>query len=215
MSEEGKSESGEELSAAAAPEPAEGEKPRPAKKARAAKPEAEPKPADPKLLALEGLLKSRLGDRALGTVIDRGMLTVYIGPEQTLETCRQLRDDPELRFNFLSCLTSLDRKEHFEVAYNLRSLDLKHEFCLRIKLPRNDPRVASVTSLWKGANWHEREAFDLMGIYFEGHPDLRRILLPDDWEGYPLRKDYQYYPADTPDHQGPPDHLLLQLEEGT
>lgn len=144
--------------------------------------------------------------------MDRGMLTLYVEPADVLETCRQLKSHPDLDFNYLICLSSIDRKEHLEVAYNLRSLNLKHEFCLRTKLSRNDPRVPSVTSLWKAANWHEREAFDLMGIVFEGHPDLRRILLPEDWEGYPLRKDYEYFPADVPDHQGPPDHLLLQLE---
>ena len=78
-----------------------------------------------------------------------------------------------------------------EVIYNLYSLPLNHSLMLQVKLPREQPIIPSVTEIWKGANWHEREAFDLFGITFEGHPDLRRILLPDDWEGHPLLKDYQ------------------------
>jgi len=82
------------------------------------------------------------------------------------------------------------------LVYNLFSMKHRHKIALRVDLPRDNPRVPSVESVWRTADWHEREAYDLFGIHFEGHPDLRRILCPDDWEGYPLRKDYvvqEYY----------------------
>jgi NADH-quinone oxidoreductase subunit C len=78
----------------------------------------------------------------------------------------------------------------FEVVYNLYSIPLMHMIRVRALVPEDDCKIKTVTSVWKGANWHERETFDMYGIVFEGHPDLRRILMPDDWEGYPLRKDY-------------------------
>jgi NADH-quinone oxidoreductase subunit C len=104
-----------------------------------------------------------------------------------------LAGQPGLRFSFLSDLTVVDRfplEPRFELNYHLLSLDRKERLRLRVRLPGAEPVVASVTPVWPTANWHEREAFDLFGIRFEGHPDLTRILMPDDWEGYPLRKDY-------------------------
>jgi NADH-quinone oxidoreductase subunit C len=78
----------------------------------------------------------------------------------------------------------------FELNYHLLSLEYRKRIRLKVRIPGDDPQVQSVTPIWPAANWHEREAFDLMGVRFEGHPDLTRILMPDDWEGYPLRKDY-------------------------
>jgi NADH-quinone oxidoreductase subunit C len=98
-----------------------------------------------------------------------------------------------LRFSFLSDITTLDRftiEPRFEVNYHLLSLDRRERVRLKVRLSGSDPSIHSVTTIWPTANWHERENFDLFGIRFEGHPDLRRILMPDDWEGYPLRKDY-------------------------
>lgn len=104
-----------------------------------------------------------------------------------------LRDDPELQFDFLQNLTAVDwvKREVFQVVYHLFSYAHRHEICVRVDLPRATPHVASVVSLWPTANWHEREQFDLLGVVFEGHPDLRRLLMPDDWVGHPMRKDFQ------------------------
>ena len=128
-----------------------------------------------------------------------------------LEVARFLRDDPQLRFNMLHCITGVDYFEpdekkaakvdwqpHVEVIYHLSSMAHKHRGVLKVVLPRwkDDvegqlPEVPSVRGLWSTADWHEREVFDLSGIRFTGHPDLRRILCPEDWRGHPLRKDYQ------------------------
>ncbi|MEM6298632.1 MAG: NADH-quinone oxidoreductase subunit C [Bacteroidota bacterium] len=107
------------------------------------------------------------------------------------EFCFFLHTDTELYFDQLACLTGLDeRKENgcFTVVYNLFSFIYKHKVDLRVRT--QDTPIPSLTSIWGAANWHEREAYDLFGIEFENHPDLRRILLPEDWEGHPLRKDY-------------------------
>lgn len=125
--------------------------------------------------------------------IFRGDTTVKIGKENLLEVGRFLKDDPELAFDFLSMVSAVDyfpREPRFEMVYHLYSFKHHSRICLKVPLSSEDPVVESVTSLWPTANWHEREAFDLMGIHFQNHPDLRRILMPDDWEGHPLRKDY-------------------------
>jgi NADH-quinone oxidoreductase subunit C len=110
-----------------------------------------------------------------------------------LEVARTLRDHPALGFDFLENLTAVDwpKAESIEVVYHLFSRTLHHSFVMKVTLPRAEAKVASLTPLWRAADWLEREQFDLMGVVFEGHPDLRRLLLPEDWEGHPLRKDYQ------------------------
>lgn len=95
-----------------------------------------------------------------------------------------------LGFAHLMCLTSIDYKDKLALVYNLYSYKTKEKAALKVFLDRNNPVIESVTEIWRGADWHEREAFDMMGINFLGHPGLRRILLPDDWIGHPLRKDY-------------------------
>jgi NADH-quinone oxidoreductase subunit C len=123
----------------------------------------------------------------------RGETTLLVPREHLLAAAQLLASDPSLRFSFLSDITPVDRfplEPRFEINYHLVSIDRRERLRLKVKLPGNDPVVHSITPLWPGANWHEREAFDLFGIQFEGHPDLRRILMPDDWEGFPLRKDY-------------------------
>ncbi len=107
-----------------------------------------------------------------------------------VEVCKYLRMDPPLHFDFLSFQTAIDFKDRFEVVYYLTSTLHKHKLVLKVTLPHDNPELPSVTSVWPTADWQEREMFDLMGIRFSGHYNLRRILLPDDWEGYPLRKDY-------------------------
>ncbi|SEN52009.1 NADH dehydrogenase subunit C [bacterium A37T11] len=114
------------------------------------------------------------------------------------EVCFLLRDHEQTWFDFLSCLSGVDngiQAGTFAVVYHLASIPYKTQLTLKVVVPNDRgttlPVVPSVGTIWKTAEWHEREAFDLVGIFFDGHPDLRRILLPDDWEGYPLRKDYQ------------------------
>ena len=108
------------------------------------------------------------------------------------EICRSLKDTPELYFDFLEDLTATDHpKENLiRVVYHFYSYRHRHLFIAKVELDRKDPQVDSLEPLWKAANWMEREVFDLFGVIFKGHPDLRRILMPDDWVGTPLRKDY-------------------------
>jgi NADH-quinone oxidoreductase subunit C len=105
-----------------------------------------------------------------------------------------LRNDPQLQFDWLANLSGVDyaADEKMAVVYDLWSFAKRHDFAVKVFCPRNDPRVPSVSDIWRAADWHEREAFDLLGILFENHPDLRRILLAEDWVGHPLRKDYVF-----------------------
>jgi NADH-quinone oxidoreductase subunit C len=103
-----------------------------------------------------------------------------------------LKDDPELAFDILHCLSAVDylKEERIEIVYHLTSLKHRHWIVLKVFLPRVDPKMPTVENVWPTANWHEREAWDLYGVVFEGHSDFRRILLPEDWAGHPLRKDW-------------------------
>ncbi len=108
------------------------------------------------------------------------------------DVCQFMRDEPELNFDYLMCLSGMDYgKGLLGVVYNLNSIKFKHKFTLKVEVSLDSPNVPSVESIWKTANWHEREAYDMFGINFIDHPDLRRMLLPEDWDGHPLRKDYQ------------------------
>ncbi|HKX49543.1 MAG TPA: NADH-quinone oxidoreductase subunit C [Candidatus Binatia bacterium] len=117
---------------------------------------------------------------------------LFVGAEEIVEVCRFLRDDADLKFEVLSDQTAVDwpKEEKIQLVYHLYSYSGKHQIILKVDLPRDNPKIATVENIWKVANWFEREIFDLFGVIFEGHSDLRRILLPEDWEGYPLRKDY-------------------------
>ncbi len=133
------------------------------------------------------------GHAIADTIVFRNELTLVIPRERLQAVAEFLRDDAELRFNLLSDITATDRfpiEPRFDLNYQLLSLDRRERLRLKVHLAGNDPVAASVVSVWPGANWHEREVWDLFGIRFEGHPDLTRILMPDDWEGHPLRKDY-------------------------
>jgi NADH-quinone oxidoreductase subunit C len=127
------------------------------------------------------------------------MPTIFVEREGLIDACRVLRDTPELQFAVLIDVTAVDylpREPRYEVVYLLLSPgaggfgDVAKRLRVKVRLPGDDPRVPSVASIWTAAGWGEREVFDLFGIQFEGHPDLRRILMPEDWEGYPLRRDY-------------------------
>lgn len=122
---------------------------------------------------------------------EMGRLT--LSAEHILPVCEFLWKNPSTYFDSLSCLTAIDQGPEagkMEVIYTLYSIPNHVTMHLRVMLDREKPSIASVSSVWRTADWHEREAFDFYGIQFEGHPDLRRILLPEDWEGHPLRKDY-------------------------
>jgi len=122
----------------------------------------------------------------------RGMLNVAVRREAIVDMASFLRDDPELSYTFLENLCAVDylgRDPRYEIVYHLLSLQNHHRICLKIGVPANAPQVPTLTVLWPTANWQEREAYDMFGITFSGHPGLYRILMPDDWEGHPLRKD--------------------------
>ncbi|HEY0708191.1 MAG TPA: NADH-quinone oxidoreductase subunit C [Polyangia bacterium] len=114
-----------------------------------------------------------------------------VHPDALLKVAGILRDDPALAFDFLQNLTAIDwlKTGHIELVYHLFSYQHRHEVVLKTSVPREAPRVPSLAGLWNNANWLEREQYDLFGVIFEGHPDLRRLLLPDDWVGHPMRKD--------------------------
>ena len=126
-----------------------------------------------------------------GGKFDRGEVTLEIAPARIASICGYLKYDQ--RFVRLSSVTAVDRhpaEPRFEVVYHLHSIERNLRVRLKCRLAGGDPAIESVTSVWRAADWYEREVFDLFGIRFTGHPDLRRIMLPDDWEGYPLRKDF-------------------------
>lgn len=136
-------------------------------------------------------LQARFGEVFRVAEIRAGEASVTMGTDGAFEVCRVLRE--EIGLEYLSCLSGVDwiADGELEVVYCLASLSRPGKVTLRVRMPRDNPVTRSVVSLWASANWHEREAYDLFGIRFEGHPDLRRILLPEDWIGFPLRKDYR------------------------
>jgi len=113
-----------------------------------------------------------------------------VDPAGLVEVARLLRDEPEIGCNFLSCVSGVDMGDHIQVVYHCHSLPNVITVQLRVRLDREKPQVDSLVSVWPGANWQEREVYDLLGVHFASHPDLRRILLDDDFVGHPLRKDY-------------------------
>ena len=132
--------------------------------------------------------------KAVAEVIEfRGETTIVVPRELLRATAERCREDAKLQYNLLTDATCVDRypaEPRFELSYHLVSIPKREKVRLRVRLGGNDAVVDSLVPVWPGANWLEREIFDLFGIRFTGHPDLRRILLPDDWEGYPLRRDY-------------------------
>jgi NADH-quinone oxidoreductase subunit C len=148
----------------------------------------------------------------------RNQQSFYIKREYLYDICRALKTEPELEFILLSDICSLDwlgdveeKEGRFEVIYNLYSLKSKFRLLLKVRLADSEPSIDTVTTIWQGANWMEREVFDLMGITFVGHPDLRKIVTPDELEGYPLRKDYPLtyeLPQFSYNKNGPPEVIL-------
>ena len=176
----------------------------------AKQPQAAPAPkANPLLAAVPSAaldkLKSKFGDQVVEVSYYAGEVTAKLRQERVEEIWRFLRDDPELRFDYLSNLTAVhwpERPKPFEVVYHLYAIGTRQRINLKIDVGEVDqPPTAS--RVWATANWHEREVFDLFGIRFHGHPDMTRILMTDDWVGHPLRKDY-------PLEGKPEDHLQLR-----
>lgn len=139
-------------------------------------------------------LREKFGERILDSHSFHGDATIVVSREGLRELFRLLRTDPGLNFNFLTDITAVDylgkKEPRFEVVYHLYSFRLRHRLRVKVPVPEQNPVVESLSSLWKGANWLEREVWDMFGIRFQGHPDLRRILLYEEFQGHPLRKDY-------------------------
>lgn len=130
----------------------------------------------------QALLKSEIVDNEI---------VVELKPEYILDFARLLKENENFYFDFLRCLCGVDYPDKLMVVYHLYSTTFLYRMVIKVPLPKENPSLSSVTSVWKTANWHERETYEMFGINFEGHPDLRIILLPEDFEGYPLRKDFK------------------------
>jgi len=138
-------------------------------------------------------LKSHLHDSLLESTEFRQELTIVVGKERIVEVCSFLKSDPELQYDFLSDLCGIDMftpEKRFAVNYNVLSLKTKHRLRVKVFVDEDDPKVPTVSGIWGAANAHERETYDMFGIVFLGHPDLRRMYMPEDFEYYPLRKDF-------------------------
>jgi NADH-quinone oxidoreductase subunit C len=156
-------------------------------------------------------VQQQFGERITAVELEAIDPWIEVAPEALVDLCTYLRDEPDLRFDMLNLITAVDYfepdpkkaakvpwEEHLELVYHLSSIPNRQTLVLKVKLPRwkdkvagTLPEVPTVSGVWSTANWHEREVFDLSGVHFLGHPDLRRILCPEDWVGHPLRKDYE------------------------
>jgi len=156
-------------------------------------------------------LKKQFGDAISGANFEAIDPWIEVAPARLVEVCQYLKTQPDLMFDMLNCITAVDYCEpdpkkaakvewepHLEIVYHLSSISKKHTLVLKVMTPRwkgdvpgELPEVPSVCGVWRTADWHEREVYDLSGVTFTGHPDFRRILCPEDWVGYPLRKDYE------------------------
>ncbi|MBI4865562.1 MAG: NADH-quinone oxidoreductase subunit C [Candidatus Wallbacteria bacterium] len=139
-------------------------------------------------------LKKRFGDQVLELATPAsGEPSVTVSAAAVQDVALFCREDSSLEFDQLMCLSGVDYPpEHLAVVYHMHSSTKHHRLILKAMVPREDPKLPTVSRVWRTANWHEREAYDLFGIVFTGHANLRRILLPQDWVGYPLRKDYVF-----------------------
>ena len=156
-------------------------------------------------------LKQKFGDLIVDANFDNVDPWIEVSAEGIVDVCRHLKEEPSLAFDYLNCISGVDYlhtdekkaakaswEPHVEVVYHLFSMQHKHSLVLKVMVPRwkddepgNLPEVPTVSGVWRTADWHEREVFDLVGIQFTNHPNLRRILCPEDWVGHPLRKDYE------------------------
>lgn len=155
----------------------------------------------PELIA--DTLKTQFPDAVVGAAMDSLHPSITIAAERWRDVATFLRDDPRLRLNMLRCLSGVDRlaEDVIELVYELVSMqpggrgglwNAESIIAIRLRVPREGGHAPTVADIWPAADWHEREVYDLFGVVFDDHPDLRRILCPDDWVGYPLRKDYEF-----------------------
>mgnify|MGYP001305605957 FL=1 len=157
----------------------------------------EPSPKQPWLDGLVATIHGRLGEGVVEEAVinrmseDRPTLTV--NPGRWPDLARFLKEDQELAFVYLNDIVGVDYGTYFEVVYHLVSIAHREHLTVKVRTDREGATVPSVVSVWPGANWPEREVYDLLGIRFDGHPDLRRIMLPENWVGHPLRKDYEQF----------------------
>jgi len=155
-------------------------------------------------------LKQKFGEKISGSNLENIDPWIEVTPDGIVDVCQYLRNEPSLAFDYLNCITAVDYfhtdekkaakspwEPHLEVVYHLFSMQHKHSVVLKVMLPRwqddqpgNLPQIPSVAGVWAIADWHEREVYDLFGVEFVGHPNLKRMLCPEDWVGHPLRKDY-------------------------
>lgn len=143
-------------------------------------------------------LKEKFPKSILNIYTFAGDITVTVSKDDLLEIARFLRDHPQLKITYVSSISGVDyleRKPRFEVVYHVYSIEKKHRIGLKVQVDE-DESVPSVTPIWAAADWFEREIYDMYGVPFEGHPNLSRLLMPDDWVGHPLRKDYPLCPLD-------------------
>jgi NADH-quinone oxidoreductase subunit C len=142
--------------------------------------------------AIHERLKARFGELISGCDLEARDPWIAVAPEAIADVAAMLHDDGDLAFDSLSNLTGVDLKAEnlLQVVYHLFSYRHRHWVVLKVSVPRQDPKLPTVETVWKAANWLEREAYDLMGLEFAGHSDLRRLLMPEDWIGHPLRKDF-------------------------
>ena len=157
----------------------------------------EPSPNQPTLNQIVHAIERHVGQDALIdhyiNNLSKDVPTIVANPDTYYSIAKLLRYDEQLNFSYLSELHGTDFETHMEIYVHLHSFDMNQSIALKVKLDRDSPAIPSLVPLWQGANWPECEAYDLLGINFREHPDLKRILLGDDWKGYPLRKDYQPY----------------------
>jgi NADH-quinone oxidoreductase subunit C len=141
--------------------------------------------------ALHQQLQARFGD-AIGALEEGMDPAIRVTPAAIVDVCTYLKAEPALAFDCLSNLSGVDypKRNEIEVVFHLVSYRLRHACVLKVSVPRDNPSMPTVAGVWRTAIWQEREIFDLLGVVFDGHPDLRRILLPEDWVGHPLRKDF-------------------------
>jgi len=181
------------------------------------------------LTKLQEILRNKMseyfGDKVYSITIAHGELVMVVDRAIIVPVCKLLRDDPDFQFDFLSYVTAIDwsamkKEPRYEVIYQLLSLKKTHRMRVKAGVPDSDPSIETVCDVWQGANWMERETFDMFGIIFRNHPDLRRILMPDDWDGHPLRKEFPlggvksfYFKRSTEPRAGEPKNLVPRVRE--
>jgi NADH-quinone oxidoreductase subunit C len=165
-------------------------------------------------------IAERLKKEFLSEIVDvsefRGQVAITVKRERILDICHFLKVSLDISMDYLADLCGVDypeRRLRFEVVYNLYSIKHRHAIRIKALLPGETPTIESVVYIWKGAGWHEREAYDMFGIIFNSHPDLRRILMPDEWEGHPLRKDYPLRGTGTREYKDYEDAQVLHTND--